>query len=227
MKRPISVLAAFFLLAGSAQATTLGFGSKGVNRAIPSTWGSNIAVAEAGIVDNLGLGWTPDVGLTWSATTATGVGWEFYNDAEWSAAQMDGFVSGAKFDLLFTPDAGYAVQVRSFVFDDYLGYKSGSKFTWQLFKDSASGALINSGTNISVTDGQDLLINTGMASPYAGPVLLRLIGVTGNDGQDESLDTVTFTQAAVSVPETVTLLPLASALIGLGLLGRTRFRTKP
>ena len=225
MKRTILVLAAFFLLAGSAQATTLTFEGMRTNLSIPSTWGSNIAAAEAGIVDTLGLGWTPTVGLTWSASS--GGRWEFYNDGEWSAAQMEGFISGAKFDLLFTPAAGYAVQVQSFVFDDYINYQGGSTFTWQLFKDSASGALINSGTNISVTDGQDLLINTGMASPYAGPVLLRLIGVTGNDGQDESLDTVTFTQAAVSVPETVTLLPLASALIGLGLLGRTRFRTKP
>ena len=206
MKRTILVLAAFFLLAGSAQATTLTFEGMGKNLNIPSTWGSDIFD-----------GVTPPVGLTWSASS--GGKWQFYNDAEWSAAQMDGFKSGAKFDLLFTPAAGYAVQVQSFVFDDYAGYDGGSTFTWQLFKDSANGALINSGTNIVVADGQDLLINTGMASPYAGPVLLRLIGGNGNDGQDEALDSITFTQAAFSVPEQATML-----LLGIGLVGLAGFR---
>ena len=219
MKRTIFVLAVFLLLAGSVQATTLTFEGMGKNAAIPSNWGSNIAADQTGI--SVANEATPTVGLTWSASS--GGTWEFYNDKEWTAAQMDGFTSGAKFDLLFTPAAGYAVQVQSFVFDDYAKYVGGSTFTWQVFKDSASGALINSGTNIIVADGQDLLINTGMASPYAGSVLLRLIGGTGKDGQDAALDSITFTDPlALSVPEPATMLLLGTGLVGLA--GFRRFK---
>ena len=221
MKRTMLVLTALVLLAGSAQATTLTFEDMGTNVNIPSNWGSNIAAAQTGIsVDN---GATPNVGLTWSASS--GGTWQFYNDAEWKAAQMDGFKSGVNFDLLFTPAAGYSVQVNSFVFDDYANYQSGSAFGWQLFKDNASGAQISGGTG-TTTDGQNLLINTGMASAYAGSVLLRLTGLSGNDGQDEALDTITFVQTA-SVPEPGALALLGAALLGFGLFGRKRLRTKP
>ena len=220
MKHMILILSALMLLAGSAQATTLTFDGMGKNVAIPSNWGSDVAAANTGI--GVANGATPNVGLTWSATGGT---WQFYNDAEWKAAQMDSFQQGDTFDLLFTPDAGYAVQVLSFVFDDYANYQSGSAFGWQLFKDNASGAQISGGTG-TTTDGQNLLINTGMASAYAGSVLLRLTGLSGNDGQDEALDTITFVQTA-SVPEPGALALLGAALLGFGRFGRKRLRTKP
>lgn len=216
MKR-ILVLIALALSAGLAQATTITFEGLGKNVAIPTHWGSDI-------------GTTPNVALTWSTNGGT---WEFYNDSEWSAAQMDGFTLGAVFDLLFTPDAGYAVQVNSFVFDDYPDWKGGSRFIWQLFQDSASGTLINDGSD-TTGDGDNLTINTGMSSAYAGPVLLRLIGGIDlwNDGKDQALDTINFTQVAsvastqtASVPEPSALLLLGSVLAGLWVCGRKKAKS--
>jgi hypothetical protein len=98
-------------------ASVITFDGEGRTVEIPKDWGGNIAADENSI----------GVSLTWSAMHK-GVGWQFYNDAEWTVAQMNGFTRGSKFDLLFTPAAGYSVKVDSFVFDDYTGYEEGSAF---------------------------------------------------------------------------------------------------
>lgn len=194
----VMMIAAIVLMASSADATILTFEGKGTNGNIPDTFGDNIAAAQTGI--SVANGTTPNVDLTWSASGGT---WQFYNDAEWTgAAQLDAYSVGDTFDILFTPDSGYSVQVDSFVFDDYAGWGTGNKFNWSLFKDNSAGAVIASGTG-TTANGQDLTVNTGMATSYAGPVLLRVTehpdDVAGR-GDDQALDSISFTQTGTPPP---------------------------
>ena len=198
MMTVVMVMVAIGLVASSADATILTFVGKGTNGNIPNTFGDNVAVAQTGI--SVANGTTPNVDLTWSAAGGT---WQFYNDAEWTgAAQLDSYNVGDTFDILFAPDSGYSVQVDSFVFDDYAGYATGNKFNWSLFEDNAAGAVIGSGTG-TTANGQDLTVNTGMATGYGGPVLLRVTehpdNVSGS-GSDQALDSISFTQSGIPQP---------------------------
>ena len=211
---PLAALAGL-ALATSANATVLTFEGLGTNASIPDTFGDNIAAAETGI--SVSNGTTENIDLTWSTT---GADWQFYNDGEWQAAQLDAFNVGNTYDLQFTPDAGFGTLVDSFVFDDYASWQGGNKFNWSLFQDSAAGTVIASGTG-ETTDGQNLTVNTGMATAYAGTVLMRIekhpdnVG-GGNSGQ--ALDTISFTQQAIPEPSSMALLGLG----GLALILRRR-----
>ncbi len=207
---------AMALFAGTANATILMFDGLSSNNAPILTFGDNISVAETGI--SVSNGATPNIDLTWSTTG--GGEWQFYNDGEWSGAQVDGFGVGRTFDLQFTPDAGFGVLVDSFVFDDYVSFATGNKFNWSLFQDSSTGTFIASGTG-TTTDGQNLTVNTGMATAYAGTVLLRIEEHPDNvsaAGNDQAIDDISFTQQAIPEPSSVALLGLG----GLGVLLRRR-----
>ncbi len=178
-----------------ANATVLTFEGTGTNINIPNTFGDNIAAAETGI--SVVNGTTPNIDLTWSSSGGT---WQFYNDAEWTgAAQLDNFQTGNQFDLTFTPDAGFGVNVDSFVFDDYAGFAAGNTFDWTLFQNDAAGPVIASGSEVTA-NGQNLAVATGMGAPFAGPVLLRIEDTTpGGSGADQAVDSISFTQAATPV----------------------------
>lgn len=229
--------------ATNARATilTIDSGTGTTNTTIPNTFGDNVAAAATGI--SVANGATPNIGLTWSAqvnTAFTGNAsqrWEFYNDGEWKAAQLNNFYEAFAHNLTFAPDAGFGVLVDSFVVDDYAAYKGGNQLLWELRQDSVGGALISGGT-ANTTNGENLLVNTGMASAYAGTVVLRLIGgddpddtVFGNanranagyQGADDiAIDSISFQQ--VAVPEPTGCVLIAMSLLGIGIRARSRQR---
>jgi glycerophosphoryl diester phosphodiesterase len=215
----------FEVLASSSGSSTLTFKDKGTNVQIPAKWGSFNAVGVTGTTAS-GHG-TPWVELSWSVKNNTGdAKWEFYNDTEWNgAAQFNDFTKAQGFDVLFTPASGFGIKFDSFVFDDYVGFDPiGSAFTWTLFRDDENGSIINSATQV-LADGQNLLINTGMTSAYAGPVLLRISAATNPAGQfggfDSAITNLAFSMSPVgggmgataAVPE-----PAGFVLVGLGVV---------
>src|SRR6218665_253401 len=116
------LILASLLACTTAHATILTFDGTSYNVEIPSTFGDNAAVAGTGF--NVSNGATPNIDLTWSAAANGGTGtgkWEFYNDSEWSVAQLnDARTDGlAVFSVTFTPSAGFAVQLNSFTFDPW------------------------------------------------------------------------------------------------------------
>lgn len=175
--------------------TTVTFDGKGTNITIPTSWASGISSNETGVVTT-GAG-TSHITLTWS--TSANSKWEFYNDAEWSAGQLDGFGEGKNFDLKFTTDDAYGVRVGSFVFHDYKAYKGGNRFSWTLFEGDANGAVITSQSGVLTQDGEKKLISTGMYTPVYGPILLRITGGADPDGvfsnDDQALDNIVFAES--------------------------------
>jgi len=199
MKRTI-LLTAVLGAVVAAQASILTFDGTGTNVEIPANWGSNIATDGTGF--NVSNGATENVALPCAAEPGTSPqSWDYYNDSEWTGvAQMNDFEQGTKYWITLTPEAGYGVVFDSFVFDDYAGYAGGNDFSWNLYEDAAGGTLIASGSE-TTTDGQDLLVNTGMASAYAGPVIFEILNNTiGGTGDDQAITDITFTQ----IPEPAT-----------------------
>lgn len=195
------VLTALFLAAGIAQASVLTFEGTGTNVEIPGNWGSNIAADGTGF--NVSNGTTPNVALGWSVGSGgtKEERWDFYNDSYWTGvAQLNDFDTGVSYYLTFTPDTGYGVLVDSFVFNDYAGWQGGNDFSWNLYEDVAGGTLIASGS-ATTTDGQNLVINTGMATNHAGTVVLELVNnETSDEGSDQALDDIAFRQVFLFDP---------------------------
>ncbi|MCA9232317.1 MAG: PEP-CTERM sorting domain-containing protein [Planctomycetales bacterium] len=140
MKNRISVTLALVALlafvAGSAQATTIGFvGAAGVNADLPVGYASNIAADGAGWTTSDGTGATPDVALYWGgAPDTTGWDWEFHSagtfefvealnaGGAWDAVSPPGTNAVAQFqhqytaphEIKFSVPAGVAVILNSF-----------------------------------------------------------------------------------------------------------------
>ena len=185
------------------QATIVTFSGVTTNDEVPSDYASHVSAdGSAWSVSN---GATPNVTLTWSAEAGSAEQrWDFYNDAEWpGVAQMNDTREGTKYWITFTPDSGYGVIFDSFVFDDYVNWEGGSDFSWKLYQDSTNGTVIASG-NITTTDGQNLTVNTGMSSAYAGPIVFEIQNNqvdVGEDGSGEALDNISFRQTTITTNE--------------------------
>jgi hypothetical protein len=217
MKRYTQVALAAALMSSTpiASASVLTFDGLGTNTSIPAGYGSRVA-ADGPAVEE-GNGFTPNVIVTFSPNGDDG--FQTYNDSEWRAAQLDGApaASGA-FDITFTPDPGYAVRVNSFEFDDYANYAAGHTFDWELRAGStvlrsATGVNVPADTTEDPTGADNLLINIGMASPFEGPLTLRIIPTAG-DAYDRAIDDVNFDQVLVPEPGTAALLVTACAIAG-------------
>jgi hypothetical protein len=223
MRKCLSVLFVSFaylgLGAADSRATILTFGGAGQtsNLAVPSTFGDFAAADSAGLTVSNGA--TPDINLTWSTAVPSATSrWEFYNDAEWKAAQLNGETANSPFYLTLTPNLGIGVIVDSFVFDNYVAWQGGANFSWALLQDNTAGTVIVSGSNIGVTDGQNLPVSTGMASAYFGTVVLRLNVHNDPDTvgtSDAAIDDIAFRQ----VPE-----PGAIVLAGIAVSMTFGFR---
>ncbi len=201
----IALMATLLGAGMTVQATVINFTGEETNALIPTNYASNVASADtAWEITN---GATPNVALNWTFEPGTTLQrWDFYNDGEWAGvAQMNDFEQGTKYMIEFTPEVGYGVIMDSFVFDDYVGWgEETNDFSWALYEDSTNGTVIVSGSGIT-TDGQNLLVETGMAEVYAGTVVFaiynNLIGFTGDD---QAIDDVTFRQEEIiSDPSTI------------------------
>jgi hypothetical protein len=95
--------------------------------------------------------------------------------------------SAGPFDVVFTPEPGYAVSVVSFVLDDYDGFAVGHTVDWQLL--DASDAVLTSGIATVAAD-QELTVNTGYGY-HRGPLKLRLLHSAGNLA-DLAIDSIQF-----------------------------------
>ena len=214
-----AVMGSLLAVSAASHASVLTFDGLGTNTNIPDGYGSRVAAAGPAV--EAGNGFTPNVVVAFSPNG--GDGFQTYNDSEWRAAQLDGTPAGGAFEITFTPDPGYAVRVNSFEFDDYANYAAGHAFNWEL----RSGAtLLRSGSGVNVpadttedpTGSDNLLISIGMASPFEGPVTLRIMPTAG-DAFDRAIDDVNFDQVAIPEP---TALSAVFATAGFALLRRMR-----
>lgn len=175
--------------------TALTFEGLTTNSEIPEEYGSKVSTPEPGIVS----AGTPNIEVTW---LASGGYWQFYNDGEWSAAQMDQYGVDNPFDIVFTSDEGWGVVVESFVFDDYATYETGNQFVWTLYEESADGTVIATGVG-TTSDGQNLTVFTGMTEAHSGTVLLRIVEHSSDVSPsvtDQAIDSIVFSQHPTVAP---------------------------
>ena len=193
-----------------AQATIITFTGEQTNAQVPTNYASNVSTADtAWEITN---GATPNVALAWTFEPGSSAQrWDFYNDSEWpGVAQMNDFNQGTKYMIEFTPEEGFAVIFDSFVFDDYVGWGDPTNnFSWAIYKDSTNGTVIASGSGVT-SDGENLLINTGMSESYEGTIVFAVFNnIIGATGDDQAIDEITFRQEEV-INDPATILGISS-----------------
>jgi hypothetical protein len=215
----LAAVAACGLFPALAQATVLTFEGLGTNTPIPDGYGD--AVSAEGPAILRGNGFTPNVSIDFVPNG--GDGFQTYNDPDWQAAQLDGSPGAGYFDVVFTPDDGYGVIVNSFEFDDYAEYAQGHTFDWVLIGNDkllagATGVVVAPDVTTDPTGADNLVVNTGMTAPFAGPLTLRITPTSG-DAFDRAIDDVNFDQRVIPEPAS---LGLAAACGAMMLLRRRR-----
>jgi hypothetical protein len=215
----LATVALCLVSATVSKATVLTFQGLGTNTRIPQFYGYNVTEPAQGI--EMGNGFTPNVVVDFFPNGDNG--FQTYNDPDWQAAQLDGTPGTGSFDIIFTPEEGYGVKVNSFEFDDYAQYEQGHTFSWSLLGNDtelagATGVVVPADTTTDPTGADNLVINTGMNSPFFGVVTLRIVPTAG-DPYDRAIDDVNFDQVAVPEPAALAIVGLAATLL-LGRRGR-------
>jgi hypothetical protein len=148
--------------------------------------GDMAGVNEWAYVDNV-QAWIADPNTCYfAARTDDGGDWDKVAKLSWDNASL------ANWDMILTPDAGFAVDLNSFELDPTgaVGDESG---TWTVYQDDENGAVIDSGSWSNLANNSVVSVTM---DPYAGPVLLRL-NITGGTPGNMAIDNVNFDQAPV------------------------------
>jgi hypothetical protein len=201
----------------SANATTQitfgGFTSDNVDISTLTGYGSNVSANSADYTVSLGatgITGTPNIGLTW------GVGYQTYTawDGRGNVGQTD-FNVATNISLTFTPAAGNAVLINSFVLDEWAGGGT-LNLDWSIFD---SVGTLASGNWTRSTGGRDTITTgLGVGNVRPGEAVTLRFAINSGSPSYVALDNLTFDQ----VPE-----PSAVALGALGLgLGALAMRRR-
>ncbi|MBI2928111.1 MAG: PEP-CTERM sorting domain-containing protein [Verrucomicrobia bacterium] len=211
--KPVAVMAVGVALGHGAQAdTVLTFDTRPAgqnnNAVMLQTFGDNAAASSDG-VSVVGDG-TPNIGLTWSGGGAASARWDFYVDPVWSAGQLNGSAIGGFHEILFTPDAGWGVSLKSFNFHPYYTSAESFDYTWKVLAGATELVTGSLSFGSDATKNHPVSINFTGSPDQALTLNILRTGGTGS-GQNIAVDDITFAQV---VPE-----PSTVALLSLGALG--------
>jgi hypothetical protein len=161
-----------------------------------------------------GNGFTPNVVVTYSDVTPNGVGNSFHSSLGGWSDSVDylHYQDNEIFIITFTPDAGYGVNLESFILDlldD--GPAGGLDFNWVARRDHDAGAVISSGSLLDVTSANDPTASVNAS--HTGTVVLQMSFLNAGNGGIVAIDDVRFTQFAIPEPGSLALLAGGAAMM--------------
>jgi len=162
------------------------------------TYTHNVSFAESN-------GWTPNIVLTWTGVHFDSYLWIDSAGNRGNVVQLDNTSPAIPADLLFTPDADWAVLINSFDLDEHNGTPNGDTvINWEIFDDTG---ILASGTWDEKNNANDPLNQGGRTTIYTGltagdvnvgnAVTLRFMQTSG-DKTYTAVDNINFDQV---VPE--------------------------
>lgn len=236
MMRHLATFAAclgMLALAGTSQATILGFGQiGGSNATIPVNYGSNATVDTNGLVVSNGA--TPNITLTWDVdgenNSGGGNGWDVHTSdffaeienqtvggGDWDNEGPDERVAQLDFDyhsIGFAADPGIAVVINSFDFGNTEETMDSS--TWDLsITDSLDQVVWSEQVTLTNPDSDVITVTPNFTGAVGESYTLILAGVNDPRNGRHAIDNLSFNQ----VPE-----PTACVLAALGVFGMMSVR---
>jgi hypothetical protein len=225
----VAAVASLLALPGAASATVLTFeiltGATPVGfRSLETefgAYGDNVAstsTLNGGYTFNYleGNGFTPNVVVGYSHIPAAGgLGQHHYNtEGDWAdSVDYLHFEDNALFSIVLTPDAGYGVNLESFMLDLYtIAPEGGVDFTWTARADHDAGAVLASGSLLDVQLPNDEQTATVNAS-HTGKIVLHLSFTNAGFGGIVGIDDLSFTQFAIPEPASLALLAGGAAVM--------------